>query len=143
MQSGSGKSGRCNVAVVGMGYWGKNLVRVFNELGALRTICDSNARVEEVCKTDYPEAKFSYTFKSVLSDPEIAAVALATPAVSHYDMAKAALEAGKDVFVEKPLAVEVEQGQELVRLAEAKGRILMVGHILRYHPAIVKLQELI
>jgi UDP-2-acetamido-3-amino-2,3-dideoxy-glucuronate N-acetyltransferase len=70
-------------------------------------------------------------------------VALATPAVTHYEMAKAALQAGKDVFVEKPLAIDVNQGAELVQLAKAKSRILMVGHILRYHPAILKLQELI
>ncbi len=70
-------------------------------------------------------------------------MALATPAVTHYEMAKAALLAGKDVFVEKPLAIDVTQGEELVRLATANGRILMVGHILRYHPAILKLQELI
>src|SRR5207244_9614701 len=71
------------------------------------------------------------------------AVALATPAVSHYEMAKAALEAGKDVLVEKPLAIDVKQGEDLVELAAAKRRILMVGHILRYHPAVLKLQELI
>ena len=76
-------------------------------------------------------------------DPAIGAVALATPAVTHYEMARAALEAGKDVFVEKPLAIEVRQGEELVRLAAEKDRILMVGHILRYHPAVVTLRELI
>ncbi len=78
-----------------------------------------------------------------MSDPSVTAVALATPAVTHYEMAKAALEAGKDVLVEKPLAIDVKHGEELVRLADAKGRILMVGHILRYHPAILKLQQLI
>ena len=68
---------------------------------------------------------------------------MATPAVTHYEMAKAALEAGKDVLVEKPLAIDVKHGEDLVRMADAKGRILMVGHILRYHPAILKLQQLI
>ncbi len=79
----------------------------------------------------------------MLGDSSIHAVALATPAVSHYEMAKAALEAGKDVLVEKPLAIDVKQGSELVKIAEANHRILMVGHILRYHPAILKLQQLI
>jgi len=79
----------------------------------------------------------------VLSDDDVTAVAVATPAATHYEVAKAALEAGKDVFVEKPLAIAVNHGRELVKLAEEKGRILMVGHILRYHPAILKLQELI
>jgi len=126
-----------------MGYWGKNLVRNFSELGALSAICDSNASVEENCMHEYGNVRFCREFGSVLSDPQIAAVALATPAVTHYEMARAALEAGKDVFVEKPLATDVKQGRELVELAEKKHRILMVGHILRYHPAIVKLQELI
>ena len=143
MQSGSNSNSTVKVAVVGMGYWGKNLVRNFFELGALSAICDSNASVEESSKHEYGKVRFCREFGSVLSDPQIAAVALATPAVTHYEMAKAALEAGKDVFVEKPLAIEVGQGRELVELAEKKHRILMVGHILRYHPAIVKMQELI
>jgi UDP-2-acetamido-3-amino-2,3-dideoxy-glucuronate N-acetyltransferase len=131
------------VAVVGMGYWGKNLVRNFHELGALAAICDSNQSVEAACKRDYVNVRFCREFSSVLADPAIAAVALATPAVTHHEMAKAALEAGKDVFVEKPLAVEVRHGRELVALAKKHERILMVGHILRYHPAILKLQEMI
>jgi UDP-2-acetamido-3-amino-2,3-dideoxy-glucuronate N-acetyltransferase len=131
------------VAVVGMGYWGKNLVRNFHELGALSAVCDSNRSVETSCKREYGNVRFCAEFGSVLSDASIAAVALATPAVTHYELAKAALEAGKDVFVEKPLAIDVGQGQELVELAKQRQRILMVGHILRYHPAIVKLQELV
>ena len=91
----------------------------------------------------YTGVKFYREFNLVLSDPTVTAVALATPAVTHYEMAKAALEAGKDVFVEKPLAIDVKHGEDLVRLAERSGRILMVGHILRYHPAILKLQQLI
>jgi len=126
-----------------MGYWGRNLVRNFYELGSLAAICDSNTSLEATCKDDYKNVRFCLEYSSVLNDPAIAAVALATPAVSHFEMAKAALEAGKDVFVEKPLAIDVNEGRRLVELAEAKKRILMVGHILRYHPAIVKLQELI
>ena len=131
------------IAVAGMGYWGKNLVRNFYQIGALSVVCDSNAAVEETLKRDCPGVGYRADFASVLSDPAISAVALATPAVSHYEMAKAAMLAGKDVYVEKPLAVDVTQGRELVELAEKNGRILMVGHILRYHPAVVKLQELI
>jgi UDP-2-acetamido-3-amino-2,3-dideoxy-glucuronate N-acetyltransferase len=112
-------------------------------LGALGVLCDAQKSVEASCKTDYEGVRFCAEFSVVLSDPSIAAVALATPAVTHFEMAKAALEAGKDVFVEKPLAVDVTEGQGLVELAAAKQRILMVGHILRYHPAILKLQELI
>ncbi len=142
MQNQSNNQG-VNVAAIGMGYWGKNLVRNFHELGALSVICDSRESVETDHKAQYSNVRFVRDYKQVLADPSIHAVALSTPAVTHYDMAKAALEAGKDVYVEKPLAIEVKQGRELVELAEARGRILMVGHILRYHPAVVKLQELI
>ena len=132
-----------NVAVVGMGYWGRNLVRNFYDLGALAAVCDSDRSTETQCREKYGEVRFCREFSAVLSDHSIMAVALATPAVAHYEMAKVALEAGKDVFVEKPLATEVEQGAELKRIAEMNQRILMVGHILRYHPAVLKLQELV
>jgi UDP-2-acetamido-3-amino-2,3-dideoxy-glucuronate N-acetyltransferase len=132
-----------NVAVVGVGYWGRNLARNFRELGALSVLCDADAAAEARCRTDYPGVAFHRDYRAVLDDPGVTAIALATPATMHHDMARAALESGKDVLVEKPLAVEVPHGEELVELAAAKGRILMVGHILRYHPAILTLQRLI
>lgn len=132
-----------SVAVVGVGYWGKNLVRNFYDLGALTALCDASESVEAKYRSQYPGVRFYRDFSAVLSDPSITAVALATPAVTHYEMAKAALEAGKDVLVEKPLAIDVKHGEELVRLANSQGRILMVGHILRYHPAILRLHQLI
>jgi UDP-2-acetamido-3-amino-2,3-dideoxy-glucuronate N-acetyltransferase len=131
------------VAVVGVGYWGKNLVRNFRALGALAGLCDTETSIEANYRREYEDIKFYREFSAVLSDDSITAVTLATPAVAHYEMAKAALEAGKDVFVEKPLAVNVKHGEELVELAGRARRILMVGHILRYHPAVRKLQELI
>src|SRR5260370_567850 len=134
---------KCNVAVVGVGYWGKNLVRNFDALGVLAALCDSDKSLGESCKKKYPAVKFYSKYSEVLADPGISGVALATPAVAHYEMAKAALEADKDVLVEKPLAIDVKHGEELVKLAESKNRILMVGHILRYHPAILKLHKLI
>ena len=143
MEVGILKKPRARVAVVGVGYWGKNLVRNFHELGALELLCDSGASVEIACKQRYEGVRFCSEFRDVLSDSSIDAVALATPAVAHYQMAKAVLEAGKDVLVEKPLAVDVKQGEDLVKLARAKRQILMVGHILRYHPAILILQRLI
>lgn len=130
------------VAVVGMGHWGQNLVRNFLELDALSLVCDLNPAVEARCRSEYPGVRFTREFAAVLRDPAIAAVALATPAITHHELARAALEAGKDVLVEKPLALEVSHGKELVELAAVRGRILMVGHVLRYHPAVVKLQEL-
>ncbi len=131
------------VAVVGMGYWGKNLVRTFHQIGSLHTVCDSNTAVEAALEKSYPGVRFSRDYPALLGSSDIQAVALATPAVSHYEMAKAALLAGKDVYVEKPLAVDVHQGRELVELAGRLQRVLMVGHILHYHPAVVKLRELI
>jgi len=134
---------KTNVAVVGVGYWGRNLVRNFHAMGALAALCDENKSVEDNCRHEYKGVKFLREFGEVLSDPTIHAIALATPAVAHYEMAKAAIEAGKDIFVEKPLAIDVRQGEDLVTLAASKHRVLMVGHILRYHPAILKLQDLI
>jgi UDP-2-acetamido-3-amino-2,3-dideoxy-glucuronate N-acetyltransferase len=132
-----------SVAVIGVGYWGRNVARNFHELGALTTICDADGAAEARCRSDYPGVTFHRDYRAVLDDPFVTAVALATPATTHYEMARAALEAGKDVFVEKPLAIEVAHGEDLVERAAAKGRILMVGHILRYHPAIIALQRLI
>src|SRR5271166_6364005 len=132
-----------NVAVVGVGYWGRNLVRNFHDLSVLTAVCDVDGSVEANHAQRYPNVKFYHDFSDLLSDPSVTAVVLATPAVTHYELAKAALEAGKDILVEKPLAIDVQHGEDLVRLARAKGRILMVGHILRYHPAILKLQQLI
>jgi len=143
MENALPNSSRIKVAVVGAGYWGKNLVRNFYELGALSAVCDARESVEATCKQHYAGVKFYREYSSVLSDPSITAVALATPAVTHYELAKAALKAGKDVLVEKPLSIDVHHGEELVRLAKEKGRILMVGHILRYHPAVLKLQQLV
>lgn len=132
-----------NIVVVGMGYWGRNLVRNFSELGALYGVCDSAPGVEAELQKGYPGARYFAEFNEMLLNPDIAAVALATPAVRHHEMAKAALAAGKDVFVEKPLATDVRQGAELLEVARAKDRILMVGHILRYHPAVLALQKLV
>jgi UDP-2-acetamido-3-amino-2,3-dideoxy-glucuronate N-acetyltransferase len=132
-----------NIAVVGNGYWGKNLVRNFFELCALQTVCDGNPLLEEIVRGKYPQVTYRQNYADVLSDGNIHGVVLATPAVLHYDMAKAALLAGKDVFVEKPLSLNVAEGTELVELAARRDRILMVGHILQYHPAVRKLKELI
>src|SRR6266404_2407094 len=142
MQTGANRS-KVKVAVVGVGYWGKNLVRNFYELGALEALCDPDTSVAEECERKYQGVRFHSEFSEVLADTSIDAVVLATPAASHYEMAKAELDAGKDVLVEKPLAIDVKDGEHLVQLAKLNRRILMVGHILRYHPAILKLQKLI
>jgi UDP-2-acetamido-3-amino-2,3-dideoxy-glucuronate N-acetyltransferase len=132
-----------NIAVVGNGYWGKNLVRNFYELGALSLVCDGNPEVEANIHSKYPTIEFTREYSAVLESEGIHGVVLATPAAVHYEMAQRALLAGKDVFVEKPLALSASEGEDLVDLARRCGRVLMVGHILRYHPAVRKLKELI
>lgn len=131
------------IAVVGRGYWGRNLVQNFAELGALAGVCDGDPLARVSGREKYPRNDFFRNYSDILSDPEIQAVALATPAVTHHPLARRALEAGKDVLVEEPLALTASEGAELRDLAEQGSRILMVGHILQYHPAVRKLKELI
>lgn len=131
------------VAVVGSGYWGKNLVRNYHELGALRAICDLDPECRAQQAATYPGIMVTGSFDEVLDDKAVHAVAIATPAVTHYALARAALERGRDVFVEKPLALSVGECEELIARADRGGRILMVDHILRYHPAVKKLQGLV
>ena len=131
------------IAVVGNGYWGRNLVRNFFDLGVLEVVCDGKPEVEAAIRQTYPSVNFTRDYSEVLNLDSVDAVVLSTPAATHYEMARRALLAGKDVFVEKPLALDAGEGAELVNLAARKGRILMVGHILRYHPAVRKLKALI
>ncbi len=132
-----------NIAVVGTGYWGKNLVRNFNELGVLHTICDSNSDTLQSFQEKYPGIEFQCSFQTVLQDPAIDAIVIATPAETHFEMAKATLLANKHVFVEKPLALFASEAEELQQLAIRQNLKLMIGHILLYHPAITKLKEII
>jgi UDP-2-acetamido-3-amino-2,3-dideoxy-glucuronate N-acetyltransferase len=134
---------KANVAVIGGGYWGKNLIRNFHALGALRIICENNSEVMKGLSESYPNVERTDSFESILKNPSIQAVAVASPAEMHYAMAKACLIAGKDVFVEKPLALKGEEGVELHELAGRQARILMVGHLLQYHPAVIRLKQLI
>jgi UDP-2-acetamido-3-amino-2,3-dideoxy-glucuronate N-acetyltransferase len=132
-----------NIAVVGCGYWGKNLVRNFADLGALHTICDSSLDVLSKLRATYPNVSTETSFDAVLANREIKGVVVSSPAVLHYSMAKQALLAGKDVFVEKPLSLAVKEGEEIVKLSAEKSKILMVGHVLEYHPGIVRLKQLV
>lgn len=132
-----------NIAVVGAGYWGKNLVRNFYELGCLRTICESSPERRKEMMEKYPGINVVEDLDDVLCDPEIHGVVLATPAVTHFSLAVTALEKGKDVFVEKPLCLDPAEGERLCKLAAEKERILMVGHLLHYHPAVKKIKEMV
>jgi len=131
------------VALVGAGYWGKNLLRNLYELEVLHTVCESNEDVILERKRDFPDINYTTSYEDILKNPNIKAVVISTPAVTHYTTAQKALLAGKDVFVEKPLALKVEEAAELVRLAGENDRILMVGHLLQYHPAVEKLEQMI
>ncbi|MDA7512445.1 Gfo/Idh/MocA family oxidoreductase [Verrucomicrobia bacterium] len=133
-----------DLALIGAGYWGKNLARNFNELGVLHTICDkSETLLQNFKNKEYSHADLTTSLEVVLKNPQITKVAIAVPAAYHFEVAQAALEAGKDVFVEKPLCLDVSHGKELVALAKNLGRILMVGHLLQYHPCIIKLQSMV
>src|ERR1700733_7934517 len=131
------------IVVVGSGYWGRNLVQNFAELGAVAGVCDASPLAEASCREKYPRIDFFRDYSGVLSDRDIQAVVLATLAVTHHSLARRALEVGKDVLLEEPLALTTSEGAELRDLAGQGGRILMVGHILQYHPAVRRLKELI
>ncbi len=131
------------IAVVGAGYWGKNLIRNYAELGSLCAICDSNGKALESFTDAYPGVVCVTSFQELVRSKEIDAVAIAAPAEMHFSLAREALLSGKDVFVEKPLALSLPDAYELKDIAEKHDRILMVGHLLQYHSAFIRLKELI
>ena len=130
------------IAIIGCGYWGKNLVRNFRDLGALEIICDVTKAGRALAKNIAPEATIVDNLEKVWAS-QVKGVVVATPAETHYSIGLEALRAGKDVLVEKPLALKYKDGLKLVQLAEKNNQILMVGHVLEYHPAILKLLELV
>lgn len=131
------------IALVGCGYWGKNLCRNFNDLGALGHVVDSTDAGKATALELAPEVPVSSSLENVLQDESIKAVALATPAETHAEIAILAMKKGKDVFVEKPMSLTLEDAQKMRKTAEDEGRILMVGHLLEYHPSVLKLREMI
>lgn len=131
-----------NIGQIGVGAWGRNLLRNLTGLSDCRVVCCadiSQAALERV-KQIYPHIRVSQDPEGIIADPELDAVVIATPPAGHFQMASRALKSGKDVFVEKPLALSLQDAQELVRLSEGNGRILMVGHLMEYHPALVQLK---
>ncbi len=131
------------VAVVGLGYWGPNLARNFDDLADLTWLCDSSEEVRDRFAGRYPQARVTGDLDELLADPELDAVVIATPVPTHYPLAKRALAAGKHVLVEKPPAMRAEEMDELVELADEHDLTLMPGHLLLYHPGVRKLKELI
>jgi predicted dehydrogenase len=131
------------VGQVGLGYWGRNLARVFDDVADLTRICDASEALREEFAHRFPNAQVTGEFAELLAADDVDAVVIATPVPTHYPLARAALEAGKHVFVEKPPAMRAAEMEELVGLAEASGLVLMPGHLLLYHPGVQKLKELV
>jgi UDP-2-acetamido-3-amino-2,3-dideoxy-glucuronate N-acetyltransferase len=132
-----------NIALIGAGPWGKNHLWNLAELGVLHSVLEkSEGRIKEL-KESFPDVNFILDEGLILNNPEIQAVVIAVPSILHFSLTRKYLLAGKDVMVEKPLSLTVVEGQELVKLAEQRKKILMVGHILQYHPAIIKLKSMI
>jgi len=132
-----------NLAVVGLGNWGKNVARAFaaTSRSNVSHICDTQRLLLDRNRHLYPRAVATQDYQAVLREPNVEAVVLATPAPTHHELARAALLAGKHVFVEKPLALTVEHAEELVETAARVGCKLMVGHLLEYHPAVRLMKE--
>ncbi|MBK8196766.1 MAG: Gfo/Idh/MocA family oxidoreductase [Acidobacteria bacterium] len=129
------------VAQVGAGHWGRNLARNFAELGALKAVCDPHP--ETAKREADANGVVAITFDEVLNDPNIDGISIAAPAELHADLALKAFAAGKHVFVEKPLALSIEDSRAMCEAAERTGKALMVGHLLQYHPAFIRLRELL
>jgi predicted dehydrogenase len=131
------------IGVVGLNYWGPNLVRNFDELAELAWLCDLDDERRELLSGRYPAAQATASFDDLLADDTLDAVVVATPVPTHYALAKQALEAGKHVFVEKPPAMRAAEMDDLVSVAAERDLVLMPGHLLLYHPGVLKLKELI
>jgi predicted dehydrogenase len=129
--------------VIGCGYWGQNLVRNFHGLGRLGAVCEASPEGRRRARELAPDAEILSDAEVAFQDPRWSGVVIASPAETHAPLARRALLAAKDVFVEKPLALRLEDGVEVVRLALEQRRILMVGHLLEYHPAVHALHTLV
>jgi predicted dehydrogenase len=132
------------VGVVGLGYWGPNLARNFAEVpgSELAWCCDASEQARNRCLARFPSVRVTSSLEELLADPSVDAIALATPVPTHAELAVRVLGAGKHCLVEKPLAQSVDAAQRVLAAAEASGRLLMVGHLLEYHPGVRKLKEL-
>lgn len=131
------------LGLIGGGYWGKNLIREFNNCNVLHTICDINEDSLNSYNIQYPNVNTTTNWNDILNNNDINSVCIALPAEMHFKFAKEALLRNKDVYVEKPITLDVKEGEELIKIANEKNRILMVGHLLHYHPCIEKIKEIV
>ena len=139
------QASRITVACVGAGDWGKNHVRVYAALPSafLKYIVDVSPRIVSAMQSRYPDTTVTANLDTVLADPALRAVVIASPAATHFATARAALRAGKDVFIEKPMVLDPGEGQELVRLADREGLLIQTGHLLLFHPVVTYLKQLV
>ncbi len=131
------------VAVIGCGLWGRNIVRNFYNLEALHTVCDLDAENLQKVREQYPNVHTTSDFNEILNNDEITAVAVVTPSHTHFKLVKQVLETGRHVYVEKPISTSAKEAEELKKIADEKGLVLMVGHLLLYHPAVNRLKMLV
>ena len=131
------------IAVIGFGMWGRNIVRNFYNLKVLDVVCDLDDESLTTVREQFPGVRTTKDFNEIINDKSITGVAVVTPSHTHFKIVKAMLEAGKNVYVEKPISTVAEEARVLTQLAEEKGLILMVGHLLLYHPAVNRLKMLI
>ena len=132
-----------NVAVIGCGIWGKNVVRNFYNLNALHTVCDLDEENRKNLKEQYPDVNIIANSDEIFANPDIDAVAVVTPSHTHYKIVKKAIESGKHVYVEKPISTVSQEAKDLTELATKNNMVLMVGHLLMYHPVVNRLKMLI
>jgi len=131
------------IAVIGCGVWGRNIVRNFYNLNVLDTVCDIDEENLKKVTQEYSNVKITRDFNEIIANPEITGVAVVTPSHMHYKLVKEMLLAGKNVYVEKPISTVAEEAKDLAKLANERGLVLMVGHLLLYHPAVNRLKMLI
>jgi predicted dehydrogenase len=145
MSAAAAKPEPIGVAVVGVGGWGKNLARNFAEIAQanLKYICDLDEKRRMDFAMRFPKVTPVADLEVVLKDADVKGVVIATTAPGHFELAKMALEAGKDVFVEKPLVLNSAHARELIGIAESRRQLLMVGHLLEYHPVVNRLKEMV
>ena len=131
------------IAVIGCGVWGRNIVRNFYNLNVLDTVCDIDEENLKKVSQDYAGVRITKDYNDIINNPEITGVAVVTPSHTHYKVVRAMLSAGKHVYVEKPISTVAEEAKDLTNLANERGLVLMVGHLLLYHPAVNRLKMLI
>src|SRR5574344_163970 len=131
------------IAVIGYGMWGRNIVRNFYNLNVLDIVCDLDDESLRIVQEQFPGVKVTKDFHDIINDENITGVAVVTPSHTHFKMVKAMLESGKNVYVEKPISTVAQEAKDLKDLADRKGLVLMVGHLLLYHPAVNRLKMLV